>query len=168
MLLLLCFLSLALGAASSSTDHEVRLERGSCPMFWYSFNGRCYKYVATRMTWADAELHCVSEGANLVSLHSLDEHNFVIHLIKNFDPEQGSTWIGLSDLHKEGRWMWSDGSKVNFTFWHSGQPDNIQGTEHCGEIHIGTIRWNDNICSTPHSFVCASRTVCPNNCNSLG
>uniref|UniRef100_A0A3B4ZHN7 C-type lectin domain-containing protein n=1 Tax=Stegastes partitus TaxID=144197 RepID=A0A3B4ZHN7_9TELE len=83
--------------------------RGTCPMFWYSYNGRCYKYVASRLTWADAELHCLSEGANLVSIHSLQEHNFVNSLIENFDPARAYTWIGLSDIHKEGSWMWSDG-----------------------------------------------------------
>ena len=71
MLLLLCCLSLALGAVSPSADPaEVKLERGSCPMFWFSFNGHCYKYMASSLTWADAELYCVSQGANLGSIHS--------------------------------------------------------------------------------------------------
>ncbi|KAK1880157.1 Galactose-specific lectin nattectin [Dissostichus eleginoides] len=78
-----------------------KLQRGSCPMFWYSFNNRCYKYIAADMDWSDAEFHCVSEGANLVSLHSQGEENFVKSLIKNFDPAEGYTWIGLSDIPKE-------------------------------------------------------------------
>uniref|UniRef100_A0A3P9BJ16 C-type lectin domain-containing protein n=1 Tax=Maylandia zebra TaxID=106582 RepID=A0A3P9BJ16_9CICH len=45
----------------------------SCPLFWYSFNRRCYKYVATHMSWADAELYCESQRANLVSIHSEEE-----------------------------------------------------------------------------------------------
>uniref|UniRef100_A0A3P8QTH6 C-type lectin domain-containing protein n=1 Tax=Astatotilapia calliptera TaxID=8154 RepID=A0A3P8QTH6_ASTCA len=57
----------------------------------------CYMHNAVTMTWADAELHCVSEGTNLVSIHG----------------ENVFTWIGLGDIHKEGRWMWSDGSQVN-------------------------------------------------------
>ncbi|CAB1436206.1 unnamed protein product [Pleuronectes platessa] len=105
MILLLLLFTLTLGAVSPSDGPEVKLQRGNCPMFWYSFNNRCYKYVATQMTWADAELYCVSEGANLVSIHSLEEENFVKALIKNFDHAEGYTWIGLSDLHKEGSWM---------------------------------------------------------------
>uniref|UniRef100_A0A3B3X1D3 C-type lectin domain-containing protein n=1 Tax=Poecilia mexicana TaxID=48701 RepID=A0A3B3X1D3_9TELE len=91
-------------------------ERNSCPEFWYSFNGRCYKYIATKMTWADAELYCRSVDSNLVSIHSLEEHNFVNVMIKSYDPTQAFTWIGLSDLHKEGSWMWSDGGNYPSSF----------------------------------------------------
>ncbi|KAK7929018.1 hypothetical protein WMY93_005413 [Mugilogobius chulae] len=77
----LVLLGLSLGLASSSELSEMKLERGGCPMFWYEFNGRCYKYVATHTTWIDAELHCVSQGANLVSIHNLEEHNFDVNLV---------------------------------------------------------------------------------------
>uniref|UniRef100_A0A8C9ZTB6 C-type lectin domain-containing protein n=1 Tax=Sander lucioperca TaxID=283035 RepID=A0A8C9ZTB6_SANLU len=123
----------------------VELLRGNCPMFWFSFNGRCYKYVATRLTWADAELHCVSQGGNLVSIHSLEEENFIKSLIKNFDHAQGFTWIGLSDIHKEGNtWFWSDGSVVDYSFWNAGEPNNSNGNENCVCKGSGTkLRWND-------------------------
>ncbi|XP_042291255.1 lactose-binding lectin l-2-like [Thunnus maccoyii] len=162
MLLFLFLFGLALGAESPSGDHEMKLQRGNCPMFWYSFNDRCYKYVSTRMTWADAELHCVSESANLVSIHSLEEQKFVKSLIKNFDHAEGFTWIGLSDTQKEGRWMWSDGSAVNFVFWNSGEPSNGGGNEDCVHNNFGTgLKWNDVPCSKTFPSVCASRIGCP-------
>ncbi|KAK1880534.1 Lactose-binding lectin l-2 [Dissostichus eleginoides] len=103
-------------------------------MFWYSFNNRCYKYIAADMDWADAEFHCVSEGANLVSIHSQGEENFVKSLIKNFDPAEGYTWIGLR------------------------QPDNA-GNEDCG--HTNSLqKWNDFPCSKTIPSVCASRITC--------
>ncbi|XP_014263436.2 lactose-binding lectin l-2 [Maylandia zebra] len=144
----------------SLDNQTVKLLRGNCPMFWYSFNGRCYKYVATQMTWADAELYCVSEKANLVSIYSEEEEEFVKSLIKNFDHAEGRTWIGLSDLHKEGRWMWSDGSAVSFVHWHAIQPDNEGGAEHCGHMNYDT-KWNDVPCSRNHTSVCATRVACP-------
>ncbi|KAK9526949.1 hypothetical protein VZT92_015621 [Zoarces viviparus] len=158
MLLFLFFFGLALGAVPPSDDHQVSLQRANCPMFWYSFNGRCYKYVSTRMTWADAELYCVSQRANLVSIHSLEEQNFVKSLIKNFDPAEGYTWFGLSDIHKEGTWMWSDGSAVKFVYWSSRQPDNYKGNEDCVITNYpNELKWNDIPCSHTHPFVCASR-----------
>ncbi|XP_037650483.1 lactose-binding lectin l-2-like [Sebastes umbrosus] len=162
MLLFLFLFGLALGAVSPSEEHEVKLQRANCPMFWYSFNNRCYKYVATDMTWADAEIHCVSEGANLVSIHNLDEENFVKSLIKNFDHTEGRTWIGLSDIHKEGTWMWSDGSAVDFVFWNTGEPNNNGGHEHCVQNNYDNAqKWNDGQCSDIIPSVCASRITCP-------
>ncbi|XP_062292424.1 lactose-binding lectin l-2-like [Scomber scombrus] len=164
MLLFLFLFGLALGAKSPSGDQEIKLQhvlailRGNCPPFWYSFNGRCYKYISTHMTWADAELYCVSEKANLVAIHSQEENNFIQSLIRNFDPAQGNTWIGLSDIHKEGRWMWSDGSAVNFVFWNKGEPSNHGGKEHCTHNFGSASKWNDAPCSHKYSFVCVSRT----------
>ncbi|XP_059205973.1 lactose-binding lectin l-2-like [Centropristis striata] len=162
MLLFLFLFGLALGAEPPSEDQEVKLQRGFCPAFWYSFNGRCYKYVSTRLTWADAELYCVSEGANLVSIHNVDENNFVKSLIKNSDPSQGFTWIGLSDTQKEGGWMWSDGSAVKYFLWDAGQPSNYEGREHCVHKNFGAyLRWNDLQCSNALPFVCAADRACP-------
>ncbi|XP_041664061.1 lactose-binding lectin l-2-like isoform X1 [Cheilinus undulatus] len=158
MLLLLFLFSLALGAAPLSEEPDFKLQRGGCRPFWYSFNGRCYKYVSTPVTWATAELHCVSQRANLVSIHSLAEQHFVKSLIRNFDPSERPTWIGLSDIHREGRWMWSDGLEVNFMSWLPGQPDNDRRKEHCAHMNWGSLkRWNDMSCSKSYSFVCATR-----------
>ncbi|XP_042362980.1 lactose-binding lectin l-2-like [Plectropomus leopardus] len=156
MLFLLCLFGLALGAVSPSVLHPVKLQRGNCPMFWYGFNGRCYKYIATRMTWADAEIHCMSEGAHLVSIHSADEQNFIRSLIRNFDHAEGYTWIGLSDTHKEGTWMWSDGTDVNFSYWYPGEPNNYGGHENCVHNNYNKeSKWNDRPCSRSLPFVCA-------------
>uniref|UniRef100_UPI0037E8395E lactose-binding lectin l-2-like n=1 Tax=Semicossyphus pulcher TaxID=241346 RepID=UPI0037E8395E len=161
MLLLLFLFGLALAAGSPSDEHQLKLQRGGCPMFWYNFNGRCYKYVSTRLSWADAELHCVSQSANLVSIHSPAENNFVQNLTKNFDHAEGWTWIGLSDLHREGRWMWSDGCAVKFSFWREGQPDNYKGNEHCAHSNCITPgTWNDIPCPETYPSVCATRINC--------
>ncbi|XP_072291227.1 lactose-binding lectin l-2-like [Eucyclogobius newberryi] len=158
----LVLLGVSLALASPSGLSEVKLKRGGCPMFWYSFNGHCYKYVSTHLTWADAELYCVSEGANLVSIHSPEENDFVKTLIRNFDFSQGPTWIGLSDMHKERGWMWSDGCPVDFQIWSEGEPNNYSGHEDCVEINHGVQNnWNDRPCSSTYPSVCATRkTVC--------
>ncbi|XP_037548809.1 lactose-binding lectin l-2-like [Nematolebias whitei] len=156
------FFILFIVCLSPSDGQELKLQRSNCPMFWFSFNGRCYKYVATPRTWGEAELQCVSEKANLVSIHSLEEHQFVEFLTKNFDPSQGETWIGLTDVHKEGGWMWSDGCKYSFTHWKDHEPNNQKGIEHCGQTNYGEhFRWNDIPCSKTYPFVCASRIACP-------
>uniref|UniRef100_A0A3B5MYJ0 C-type lectin domain-containing protein n=2 Tax=Xiphophorus couchianus TaxID=32473 RepID=A0A3B5MYJ0_9TELE len=161
MILLFFLFGLSLAAVAPSDKQEMKLQRGGCPLFWFIFNGRCYKYVATLMTWADAEQHCVTQGANLVSIHSLEEENFVKLLIKNFDPAQGVNWIGLSDAQKDGTYFWSDGSTFNFNFWNTGEPNNAGGSEPCVHTNWGPARrWNDKVCTDAHSFVCKLRPYC--------
>ncbi|XP_034058203.1 lactose-binding lectin l-2-like [Gymnodraco acuticeps] len=160
MLLFFFLLGLALGAVSPSDEPQVKLERGSCPMFWFSFNDRCYKYIAAYLTWAEAEFHCVSQGGNLVSIHSQAEEDFVRSLIKSFDPTEGWTWNGLSDVHHEGRWMWSDGSAAKLFFWNSGQPDNKGGHQNCVNTNYYQ-KWDDLGCHFSYPSVCASRITCP-------
>ncbi|XP_029976922.1 ladderlectin-like [Salarias fasciatus] len=158
--LFLCFLALC--AATPLEEKNTKLQRGGCPAFWFNFNGRCFRYFATDRTWAAAERHCVSLGANLVSIHSEEEHNFVNTLIRNFDLTEGRTWIGLSDIHEESSWMWSDGSRVDFVFWKTGEPNNNGGPEPCVETSFGVNKkWNDERCSRMEPFVCALRTICP-------
>lgn len=33
-------------------------------------------------------------------------------------------WIGANDLLLEGRFVWEDGTPLNYTNWGKGQPDN--------------------------------------------
>ncbi|XP_060949068.1 lactose-binding lectin l-2-like [Limanda limanda] len=159
MILLLLLFALTLGAVSPSDGPEVKLQQGHCEA-WFKFNKRYYKYVATKMTYAKAELNCLSEGANLVSIHSLDEHNFVQTLIEKFDRANGGIWIGLSDLQEEGSWMWSDGCPARFVLWSKGEPNTHH--EDCVEKIFHTDKkWNDRICSDRIPSVCASRIMCP-------
>ncbi|XP_068437484.1 alpha-N-acetylgalactosamine-specific lectin-like [Clinocottus analis] len=153
--MLLLFLSgLALGAAAPSG--EATQLQGNCPAFWTSFNNHCYKYVSNRMTWADAEIHCVSMRAHLASIHSLPEQRFVNALIRSHDITMGFTWIGLSDTLKAGTWLWTDGSMVDYRDWYAGQPDN-NGNEHCVHTNFeGPNQWNDNKCYRVFEFVCKS------------
>ncbi|XP_051811869.1 ladderlectin-like [Acanthochromis polyacanthus] len=157
MILLLFLFGLALGAVIPPDDQRVKLQRRGCPTSWYNFNGRCYKYIRTLKTWFGAQVHCASMGANLVSIHSSHEQNFVNALIRSFDPSARSTWIGFSDTSQEGRWTWSDGSEVNYVCWSTGEPNG--GTrENCGLTSWGSsFRWNDISCSYSYPSVCRLR-----------
>ncbi|KAM6900021.1 galactose-specific lectin nattectin-like [Xenentodon cancila] len=103
-MLFLFLLGLAVSAVSTAPE-EVALLRRDCPRFMFSFHNRCFKYVATHMSWDDADLHCSSEGTNLVSIHSRMEQRFVKLLIRNFDTAEGPTWIGLNDAEEDGTWL---------------------------------------------------------------
>ena len=152
-------LALAGPLTQPSTDSDMKLERGSCPLYWYSYGTSCYRYVASKLMWAQAELSCRNWDANLVSIHHPDEMKFITTLIVNLDPSKPDHWIGFSDVHMEGWWMWSDGSMITLVDWREGQPDNHLGGEHCARISFNTNppEWEDVSCTNVASFVCKDR-----------
>ncbi|XP_061111969.1 lactose-binding lectin l-2-like [Conger conger] len=101
------------------------------------------------------KLHCVSLGGNLASEHSQDDHQFLKKLNENDKP----FWIGLADVHKEGTWLWSDGtsasSEGDFLKWNPGEPNNA-GQENCVHSNYGgQADWNDIECDSRFQSVCA-------------
>ena len=67
-------------------------------------------------------------------------------------------WLGLSDLEKEGEWVWVSGEEVVYSAWAPGQPDDFQG-EDCGVL-LGAVGdwnpalWSDQPCTAPHHPIC--------------
>ncbi|KAJ8337091.1 hypothetical protein SKAU_G00383110 [Synaphobranchus kaupii] len=100
-----------------------------CPPGWTEFNERCFKFISGSTNWADAEINCQNIGGNLASVHSEEEYAFIRQLVKQHDSSQPTFWLGLSDHYKEGTWLWSDGSRVDFTLWNPGEPNNVGLTD---------------------------------------
>ncbi|XP_078697437.1 uncharacterized protein LOC144925333 [Branchiostoma floridae x Branchiostoma belcheri] len=110
-----------------------------CQSGWSEYNNHCYKYVKSRVDWFTADARCKACGANLVSVHSREENEFVSGLIPN-DPRRAhwhpflrdrvarlsAAYIGLRKW-KAGSWMWSDGSQVQgYTDWAGGPNDRAR------------------------------------------
>nr|XP_055046134.1 galactose-specific lectin nattectin-like [Misgurnus anguillicaudatus] len=123
-----------------------------CPHGWTPFGVQCYKFFSQSVNWATAEKNCQSIDANLASVRSTVENNFLLSLVS----ADTRAWIGGHDGEIEGHWLWSDGSQFDFTNWCSGQPsNNYQGSpEHCLEINYNHC-WNDEQCSSTMSYICA-------------
>ena len=77
-------------------------------------------------SWTEAEANSVKIGGHLTSINSKEENDF---LYTSFGD---GFWIGFTDFGSEGNWRWSDNSKVSFTNWSSGNPNNWQGVQHYG------------------------------------
>ena len=67
-------------------------------------------------------------------------------------------WIGVNDIATEGTYVWSDGSTYgDYTTWASGEPNNHDGDEDCGQLY-NTRLWNDLPCSVTISGAVCKRT----------
>lgn len=62
-------------------------------------------------------------------------------------------WIGLTDEAVEGTFVWDDGSKLEYSGWNIGEPNDYRAAEDCVQIRKGG-GWNDISCSYTSPFVC--------------
>ena len=68
-------------------------------------------------------------------------------------------WIGANDKDIEDDWVWdSEKSKLLFSDWLVGQPNNAQNNEDCGMLkwynHISLYKWNDDRCKKRMLYIC--------------
>ena len=70
-----------------------------------------------------------------------------------------NTWIGLHrDPWNKSRWLWVDGSSVDYANWYKTEPNNVGGKEDCVEMYPASRaragKWNDLTCSHNRYYVC--------------
>ncbi|RKU21602.1 hypothetical protein C6499_21625 [Candidatus Poribacteria bacterium] len=88
-------------------------------------NGHAYKKIQCN-NWHDAQQQAVEEGAHLVSINDEDEQHWLQVIFRSH-----SSWIGLTDVEKEGEWQWDSGEPVTYTNWLTQPifPDTLPDTE---------------------------------------
>ena len=132
-----------------------------------------YTYHEERVSYADAQNRCQTEGQSLAMPKSEAEHQAML-LAKPQDFEKW-IWLGMDDIVKEGEWVFNDGTKLNWpddgsgdtwARWVDGNPDNWNASgrypegEDCVKVAtFGTSNeWNDASCTGMNSFACQGYT----------
>ncbi|XP_059832555.1 C-type lectin BPL-like isoform X3 [Hypanus sabinus] len=142
------------------SSHDAQIFQTPCLVGWvYNRDlSTCYRYYHTKKNWIQAEIYCqkYAPGGHLASIHWEEHNQFIQDLIKRNNPAQTSTWIGLSDCHKEGVYLWTDGSATDFTKWKHDQPEGKEERENCVITNSEGIggTWDDRVCSDELPFVC--------------
>ena len=80
-------------------------------------NGHAYKWIVCD-DWEDAHFQATDEDAYLVTITSEAEQIWLEAVFGN-----GPYWIGLTDLRKEGEWLWETGEPVTYTNWGEEEED---------------------------------------------
>ncbi|KAM8872531.1 uncharacterized protein ACB058_004460 isoform 1-T1 [Synchiropus picturatus] len=132
----------------SFTDGELRCSGPD----WYEFGEYCYKPFEDKKTWHDAQKSCRAVGAELVSIRSVTEQNWLESYLYLATSD---VWTGLNDLAHSGMFIWSDEHIVTFTYWAPGEPNNHDGfKEDCVEMLHQNGRWNDVSCTELNTYIC--------------
>ncbi|XP_062386718.1 C-type lectin domain family 4 member F-like [Sardina pilchardus] len=123
--------------------------KGLLDLDWRYFDSHLYYISTTNKSWDDARQHCKSTGADLVTINSQEEQEFV----SSFNKE---VWIGLSDVNVEGQWRWVDDSPLTTKFWAKDQPNSYKGEQDCVKLWLSPPleNWNDEKCSIVHQWIC--------------
>jgi len=129
---------------------------------YMEFEDNCYLFLQSRSTWKDAQRQCRMRGANLASVHSESENQFIANtLSKNHQ----TFWIGGRKIRGRGKWpleyRWIDLSPMSYTNF-CPKPDwNLR--KRC--FTVGWNRgmrcppntWESQSCNMRLPFVCKKR-----------
>ena len=113
---------------------------------WSQYGEHCYEVSHTSSNWINARETCLKSGADLASISSLAENDFIKSLSKE------SLWIGLNSLENELVYNWSDGTPSTFSFWFPREPNYL--SQKCVKFYIGDGKWLDEYCSGRNFYVC--------------
>ncbi|KAG9260033.1 C-type lectin domain family 4 member E-like [Astyanax mexicanus] len=74
-----------------------------CFKEWKKNSSSFYFFSIGLKNWKHARQDCTDRGADLVSINSVEEQEFLIDQKRSM-----SFWIGLTDAQKENDWKWVD------------------------------------------------------------
>lgn len=115
---------------------------------------KIYKAMEKKATWSKSKEICAEWGGTLASIESEAQAQDAIAEWKAF--KEVWLWIGFNDLEKNHNWVWTDGSKVSYTDWLPGEPNDWNKAEHCAMIGWdGKSRWNDYFCDKEVQPLCS-------------
>ncbi|KAK2893561.1 C-type mannose receptor 2 [Channa argus] len=135
-----------------TTDSWADDEKYECDVGWQAFQAGCYKLTSEKNEWETAQKTCQKMEANLVSIHTLPELEFIL---RNLRKDTDQLWIGLHDTGMQMDFQWSDHTPVIFTYWHPFEPNNFRNVqEDCVSIWGAEGRWDDIPCNRTLPSIC--------------
>ncbi|VDH95787.1 C-type lectin domain family 10 member A [Mytilus galloprovincialis] len=139
-------------------EHSLNEKSRRCPDGWREYKNHCYFFSSEKKSWHEAEGKCRKMGGYLVKVTSSAENSWLVNTITSKKVIQQNYWIGAADF-KETEWTWViDLSKLRYSNWNSGQPNNAGGNEDCAHFYKPfNYKWNDMPCNyTGGGYICES------------
>uniref|UniRef100_A0A8C2KYX6 Si:ch211-232p21.6 n=1 Tax=Cyprinus carpio TaxID=7962 RepID=A0A8C2KYX6_CYPCA len=129
------------------------------PEKWVQDKGRFYVFSSDTKDWNSSRQRCQDLGGDLVIINSSEEQKFLakqIHAIGT----QTLYWIGLTDSHTEGVWLWVDDTKNHLNFWAMPPDDHKSADNPLGEDcvvlngRMFEALWGDVFCLRTERSIC--------------
>ncbi|XP_063814817.1 pulmonary surfactant-associated protein D-like [Pseudophryne corroboree] len=98
----------------------------------------------------DAKSVCSKAGGQLASPRNTAENQAVLSIRSQYEVH---AYLGITDIQAEGTFRYLTGERITYSNWATGEPNNVQGVEHCAEMY-DTGKWNDKNCSEKRLVIC--------------
>jgi hypothetical protein len=128
---------LLIAACVSLTGLALPLPATAAVISMDTYLGHTY-YLLDGKPWLNQEAEAIALGGHLVTINDAEENTWVWD---TFGGPYG-LFFGFNDIAVEGEWVWASGEAVTFINWRGGEPNNVNGEEHFGELG-GDYKWND-------------------------
>lgn len=111
--------------------------------FCYQFAFHLYRDYPT------ASAECQSHGGTLALVQSRDVQNYLETQTLSTYYMHGHVWIGLSNTRDPTRFLWADGSNLDYTNWATGHGRLPQPSARCVALYPGDGgKWYDALCTS--------------------
>ncbi|XP_026156730.1 CD209 antigen-like protein A isoform X2 [Mastacembelus armatus] len=148
-----------MAADNSQLQEEVKklkdeIEGKWCPEGWTRFGCSCYFKSTQEKMWLDSRVDCFNRGANLVTINSKEEQEFVTKLNM-----KGQSWIGLWTVEEGSTytWEWVDISPLSETFWATGHGNSTDW--YYGSCCDQQGKWTQNT-DGDKTWICEKNITC--------
>ncbi|MFT7670398.1 MAG: hypothetical protein ACI8X5_003106 [Planctomycetota bacterium] len=134
-------------SAIATTGASQQLGVGDPPVQWPG-NGHWYSVVPGDWNEAQAAAKSICASADLVSINSQAEQDWIVSTFGPFGTTPGSfdptrRWIGLTDEGQEGSWMWVSSDPYSYSTWWPGEPNGGTLSNHVYLGRYSNGQWND-------------------------
>ena len=123
-------------------------------------NGHDY-YLLSPNSWTLSETEAESLGGTLAVINNADEQKWVFSTFGSYGGvNRGNLWIGLHRIRPGGPFAWVTDTKLDYTDWGPGEPNNVGGIEdsaHMQNSDSAPGTWND----LPDNSFCAGVVELP-------
>ncbi|MBR1647905.1 MAG: hypothetical protein IJ685_14205, partial [Selenomonadaceae bacterium] len=156
------------GAKNSTINVKGTLAGGggsskvSIPSGAFTYNGHSYYIFYGLSSWEQAKAYCESRGGHLAVITSSGENSALFNYMKRAGYD--SAYFGLSDASKEGTWTWTNGERVSYTNWASGEPNGGTYENYGMFYYVYTDgKWNDGNFSAGSTFYSGGKKIVDTN-----
>ncbi|XP_052760902.1 contactin-like isoform X2 [Mya arenaria] len=128
-----------------------------CPKGWVNHDAQCYRFVSELLFYEEAEAACFSQGAQLASITTSGEHEFISSWLRGTSRE--NFWL-TSGYYMLGRVYWDEAGLISdpsgYTYWLDNRAPGFSSKLYrIAYTHTETeYRWTNITGSTPAAYIC--------------